>query len=112
MSTGPYVVDSWYADQTKNLDEQAARLRTLDGELRDGAASVAKSVGALGLTAVTAVGLVKIGDFFPFPEWTFGVKVAMAGAALSYATMVGVVVWFSYMLWKVKDPIFLGSRIP
>lgn len=62
----------------------------------------AKSLGGLGTTVVTAVGIAKFSDVWPYPP---GSWLAVVGVVGGFVLMAAAVAAFSYRLWGVNQPI-------
>jgi hypothetical protein len=68
----------------------------------------AKALGGLGTTAVTAVGIARIGDLFPVPpnarSWIWFLLALVGFAAVASAVLI-----VTYRLWLVHQPIFMRT---
>jgi hypothetical protein len=91
----------------QELKEQRDTLRGAIDTLRTRVDLTAKALAAVGTTAVTAVGLARIGDLFPavgWKSWTW-FTLAIVGF-LGLAVAVG---YFIYRLWSVHQPLFMRA---
>jgi hypothetical protein len=88
----------------------ATESREVLERIRQRADLTAKTLGGLGTSAVTAVGIAKFGDVFPWPG---GVEawVALIAIVSAFITMAFVVAFFTRRLWSVSEPITMRSSI-
>jgi hypothetical protein len=68
--------------------------------------ATAKVVGGLGTSAVTAVGIAKFADVFPFPP---DQDLAVAGLLIGFVAMAAVIAHFTGRLWAVNANIVMKS---
>jgi hypothetical protein len=86
--------------------DQAQRFRDATEQIRQRTELTAKALGGLGLTAVSALGISKFADVFP---WAPGQGVWVAILITSFLVMIAVVGVFVYRLWHVSERIVLRS---
>src|SRR3954447_23859947 len=83
------------ADAASTLLTEAQARSKHFAELTEGtrkrADLTAKALGALGTTAVSAIGIAKFADIFPLPPWRPWVVVACIGLLLGFCALVVVV---------------------
>jgi hypothetical protein len=87
------------------------RFRDAGEKVRARADIAAKTLGALGTTALGALGLAKIGDVFPFPRDDNAAQVAALFLILSFSVMAFAVAFFTYRQWRLNQPIVLASEV-
>jgi hypothetical protein len=88
--------------------ERMQRFNEVADRLRQRADVTAKTLGALGTTVVTAVGISKFSDIFPLPE---GAQWIAGAVIFGFVLMASAVAAFSYRLWRVNEPIFWRSDL-
>jgi hypothetical protein len=72
--------------------------------------TAAKTLGALATTAITAVGLVKFSDVFPFAtdqvlSWVYVVVMVLGFLVIATATA-----WFVFRFWRSNRPVVMSSQ--
>jgi len=84
--------------------EQAQRFREATDRIRERTDLAAKALGGLALTGLTAIGIAKIADVFPYPpgEWPYIVLLF-----IGFLGMLGGVALFTYRLWNVGEKVVL-----
>jgi hypothetical protein len=91
----------------QELKEQRGMLRGAADTLRRRVDLTAKVLAAVGTTAITAVGLARIGDLFPVVGWKSWMWFSLAIVGfLGLAIAVG---YFIYRLWSVHQPLFMRA---
>jgi hypothetical protein len=68
----------------------------------------AKALGGLGTSALTAVGIARIGDLFPVPDTTRS-WIAFGFAIAGFSVLALGLLIFTYRLWSVNEPIFMRT---
>lgn len=86
--------------------DQGKRFSDAADKIRQRADTSAKTLAALGTTAVTAVGVAKFADIFPAEGQGLWVVALLAG----FAAMVIAILLFSSRLWNVNQPLFTTSN--
>jgi hypothetical protein len=115
-------------DALDQLDAEITRYRTMTDTLRSRAETSAKALGALGLTVVSAIGFVRVGDLFPLPpggslswhvwdcplpwsdRWRSSYDdavLALVAALAGFLLMALVVIVFSTRIWRLQRPVSL-----
>src|SRR5262245_23361457 len=82
-----------------------ANFRDAAEKIRSRADTAAKTLGGLGTTVLTAIGIVKFGDIFPLPPLDKQVWAAIVVVITSFLTLAGVVAFFTRRLWKLNEPL-------
>lgn len=97
MADGADPVAARAATQRQHFADAVTRVR-------DRADTAAKSLGVIGTTGLTAAGLVKIGDVFPFAG---GLSNWLALLALigGFAGLAIVIAFFTLRLWRLNTPL-------
>lgn len=103
--------DDAASDGGADVTDRAARWSRVAEDVRSRADVSAKAIGALGTTALTAVGIAKFGDLFPLPAgevtgWTLAAVIAVP---VSFFLMAATIVWFSIRMWHANEPLFMVS---
>ena len=93
--------------EATGIADQAQRFRDATEQIRARTERTAKGLGGLGTLAVSAVGIAKFADIFPFPP---GQGWWVALLIVSFLTMILVVGVFTYRLLRVSDRIFGEER--
>lgn len=101
--------DAAVTPATGSVTDRARRWSSMSEDIRSRSETSAKAIGALGTTALSAVGIAKFGDIFPLPPghlsvWTILVVMFVP---VSFLLMVAAVVWFSIRLWRANEPIMM-----
>jgi hypothetical protein len=94
--------------QTTGIADQAQRFRDATEQIRQRTELTAKALGGLGITAVSAVGIAKFADVFP---WAPGQRLWVGLLILSFLIMIFMVGVFTYRLWHVSERILLRSDV-
>jgi hypothetical protein len=88
--------------------DQAQRFRDATEKVRQRTELTAKTLGGLGITAVSAIGIAKFADIFPWaPDQGWWVALLI----VSFLLMIGVVGLFTYRLWHANERILLRSDV-
>lgn len=93
---------------SSGVSEQAQRFRDATEQIRQRTELTAKALGGLGTTAVSAIGIAKFADIFPWAPgqgWWVGLLVT------SFLVMIAAVGIFTYRLWHVSERIILRSDV-
>jgi len=104
------VADTKTESSAESISEKLHdRFRDGSDRIRQRADLTAKTLGGLGTTVLTALGIAKLGDVFPVPQ---GPPIMAALALpLSFLVMAAVVGFFTYRLWRLNEPIVLASDV-
>lgn len=94
-------------DPIAGVEKQAEHFRTATAKTRERAETAAKALAGLGTTALTAVGIAKFSDVFPFPP---GEGLAFAGVILGFFGMAAVLGVFTYRLWTANRPLVMTAE--
>jgi len=87
-----------------------ARFRDVADKIRERADATAKAVGALGSALLTAVGITKIGDFWPLPDTDQG-WLAAGTVVGSFVVMAAVLAFFTFRLWRMNEPLVYATDV-
>jgi hypothetical protein len=68
----------------------------------------AKTLGGLATSALTAVGIAKFADVFPFPNG-FWAWIWLVLVIVGFLSMAAVIAFFTYRLWRINRPIVMAS---
>jgi hypothetical protein len=92
---------------TTAATEQAQRFREASDKLRERSDTAAKGLAALGTAGLTAVGIAKFSDIYPFPpgEWE-----AVVAVVAGFIAMVVALVAFTLRLWDANRPLVTRIR--
>lgn len=91
---------------TAEAAARADRYRESLETMRDRTDTAAKALAALGTAGLTAVGIQKVADLFPYPD---GGWLAFAIALLAFLTMVGVITVFTVRLYRASEALRTSS---
>jgi hypothetical protein len=91
-------------DPISSIEAQAKLYSDATDQVRKRADLTAKALGGIGTTALTAVGLSKFSDIYPWPP---GQAVALVAVIAGFAAMAVVVILFTTRLWSANSPIFM-----
>jgi hypothetical protein len=82
--------------------DQAKRFRDATDRLRERATDTAKTLGGLGTAGLTAIGIAKLTDVFPWPpgEW-----IALGATIAGFLAMAFVLTAFTYRTWTANRPL-------
>jgi hypothetical protein len=86
--------------------DQAQRFRDATEKVRQRTELTAKTFGGLGTAAISALGIAKFADVFP---WAPGQGVWVCVLITSFLVMIGVVGLFAWRLWHASERIVLRS---
>ena len=89
-------------------DTGAQRWRDAADKLRGRVDLAAKALGGVGTTALTAVGLARIGDLFPVPPG-LAPAIWFTLALIGFAGLAAAVFLVTRRLWSVHKPIFMRT---
>ena len=70
----------------------------------------AKTLGGVGMTAASAVGIAKIGDLFPIPPGCAS-HVWFGLAIVGFVALAGAILIVTYRLWSVNKPVLMRSSL-
>jgi hypothetical protein len=90
---------AWTAAQAKRFSEAADTLRGRTD-------LAAKGLGGLGTAALTAIGIAKVGDIFPFPP---GQEIWVGALWLGFLLMVVAIVALTLRFWTANRPLLPTS---
>lgn len=85
--------------------EQLKAFRELAEGVRKRTDLAAKTLGAAGTTALSAIGIAKIADAFPYE----GPWLGLVGLLVGFAAMAFALVALSIRLWRTQEPIVMRS---
>ena len=91
---------------TEAVKANADHHRDVTEKIRGRAETTAKTFGTLATAGVTALGISKLGDIWPFPD---GLYWPIVGILIGFFGMVGVVAFFTARLWGVSQPILTNT---
>jgi hypothetical protein len=94
------------APGSKGVADQAQRFRDATDAIRQRTELTAKTLGGLGTAAISALGIAKFADVFP---WAPGQGWWVALLIASFLAMLGVVGLFVWRLWHASERIVLRS---
>jgi hypothetical protein len=86
--------------------DQVQRFRDASEQVRQRTERTAKGIGGLGTAGVSAIGIAKFADLFPWPPGQWLWAVILIASFFAMILMVGV---FSYRLWGVSQPLVTKS---
>lgn len=98
ISSDPAV--GWLSEKAKQFSDDA-------DELRETTDRAAKGLGALAVAGLTAVGIEKVGDIHPRPDYWPWVAILWGGFFL----MVIAIAVFVYRFWQANRPLALSASI-
>jgi hypothetical protein len=109
-SETPSAPEKSAESETPSISEKLnERFRDSSDGIRQRADLTAKALGGVGTTVLAAIGIVKLGDLWPFPSggaiWAFFLM------PFSFLVMALVLGFFTFRLWRLNQPIVLYADV-
>ena len=97
--------------RSEALTSLQQRTRDTIAKIRERADLTAKALGGLGTSVLTAAGIAKFGDIFPWPATGWRSTTALIAVVGGFVVMAFGVAFFTYRLWKVNEPVLMQTDL-